>query len=142
VQKSLDFMEPIIQEDDQKPERKKTEPVILNQRQIKNMAKWGLSNRIIADIVGCDEKTIRNKYGDIIKRGKAELKRKLIHKVIEKALKGDNVMLIWATKNECGWSDTPTISTNQSLTVVKTTVNTNSTGQVEIKNETKEIEPT
>jgi hypothetical protein len=135
-------MENIIIEEDQSRKRKRTEPVKFDARQIKNMAKWGLSNRIIADIVGCDEKTIRNRYGDIIKQGKAELQRKLIKSAVSKALEGDNVMIIWVTKNLCDWSDTPTGSTNQSLTVVKTTVNTNSNGLVEVKSETKEIEPT
>ena len=62
--------------------------------------------------------------------------------MIEEALGGNTVMLIWVSKNILGWSDMVTAPTNQSLTVVKTTVNTNSAGQVEVKSETKEIEPT
>lgn len=121
---------------------KSRKPVYLNEKQLIKMGQLGLSNRVIAFISGCDEKTIRNKYADVIEKGRSQLVRKINTKLIELALKGNITAIIWAGKQFCGHSDTLQIPPNQSLTVLKQTINTNTKGEVEIRNETKEIEAT
>lgn len=55
------------------------------------------------------EKRIREDFDltfDEYKDSKFEkTKAKLVEKAVDKALKGDNTMLIWVMKNLCGWRD-------------------------------------
>ena len=43
----------------------------------------------------------------------------LIRKAQEKALSGDNCMLIFCLKNLCGWADKPQYDAGEKLTVIK-----------------------
>lgn len=120
--------------------RKYYPPIRTDEKGIIKMAEVGLSIRGIAYIVGCDEKTIRNKYADKIEKGKAKTGFRIAEKMIDLALEGDRTMLIWVSKNILGWTDTAQMPSNQVLTVLKQTINTNASGEVEIKSESKEIE--
>ena len=123
-------------------EAKKTvrkEPIRTDERGIMRMGELGLSNRAIAYIVGCDEKWIRKKYSEKIEKGKAKTGFHIAAKMIDLALAGDRTMLIWVSKNILGWADTPQMPTNQVLTVLKQTINTNLKGEIEVTEESKEI---
>ena len=67
----------------------------------------GLSYEEIADIMGCHPDTIRNRFSDIISRGKANGKMSVRRKMMETAMTGNPTMLIWLSKNWLGMSDTP-----------------------------------
>lgn len=117
-----------------------TSPIRTDERGIMRMGEVGLSMRAIAYIVGCDESTIRKKYSEKIEKGKAKTGFHIAEKMIDLALEGDRTMLIWVSKNLLGWADTPQMPSNQVLTVLKQTINTNAKGEIEVKEEAKEIE--
>ena len=116
-------------------------PIQLNEDEIIKMGEIGLNYRSIAYIVGVSERTIRDRFADLIEMGKHLTVRKLNTKAIEMALSGNTVMMIWVMKNVCGWTDVAQIPQNQMLTVLKQTFTTNKKGEVEIITDQKEIEP-
>lgn len=59
----------------------------------------------MAYIVGCSVSTLRKHYVEIIDEARAKTRASVLSKQVEKALAGDNTMLIWVGKNHCGQSD-------------------------------------
>ena len=59
----------------------------------------------IADIVGLAEKTVSNKFGDLIDKGRSQGRKSLRRAQFEKALGGDSRMLIFLGKNYLGQKD-------------------------------------
>ena len=74
---------------------------------VEKLATIHCSVKEIADIVGCHPDTIRNRFSDIIARGKANGKMSVRRKMMETAMTGNPTMLIWLSKNWLGMSDTP-----------------------------------
>lgn len=112
----------------------------INVDEIIKMGEVGLNYRSIAYIVGCSERTIRDRFADLIEKGKHLTVKKLNTKAIDMALSGNTVMMIWVMKNVCGWTDVAQMPTNQFLTVLKQTFKMNDKGEVEVINDKKEIE--
>lgn len=75
---------------------------------VEKLATIHCSVKEIADIMGCHPDTIRNRFADIIAKGKAHGKMSVRRKMLETAMTGSPVMLIWLSKNWLGMSDTPT----------------------------------
>lgn len=115
------------------------EPIRTDEEGIVRMGEVGMSMRAIAYIVGCDEKVIRKKFAEKVEKGKAKTAFHIAEKSIELALEGNVTMLIWVAKNILGWTDAQTMPSNQVLTVLKQTINTNAKGEIEVMNESKEI---
>jgi len=74
---------------------------------VEKLATIHCSVKEIADIVGCHPDTIRNRFSDIIARGKANGKMSLRRKQMEVALSGQPTMLIWLGKQWLGQSESP-----------------------------------
>ncbi len=74
---------------------------------VEKLATIHCSVKEISDIVGCHPDTIRNRFSDIIARGKANGKMSLRRKQMEVALSGTPSMLIWLGKQWLGQSESP-----------------------------------
>ena len=74
---------------------------------VEKLATIHCSVKEIADIIGCHPDTIRNRFSDIIARGKANGKMSLRRKQMEVALSGQPTMLIWLGKQWLGQSESP-----------------------------------
>ena len=74
---------------------------------VEKLATIHCSVKEIADIVGCHPDTIRNRFADIIARGKAHGKMSVRRKQLEVALSGQPSMLIWLGKQWLGQSESP-----------------------------------
>jgi len=85
--------------------RKKTEIIKKDTEMVFELAKLGATKKEIAEFFGVDEKTIKNNYSIFYTKGRAELKRTLRQKMIEVAMKGNVVMLIFLAKNFLQMSD-------------------------------------
>jgi hypothetical protein len=74
---------------------------------VEKLATIHCSVKEIADIVGCHPDTIRNRFSDIIARGKATGKMSVRRKMLETAMTGNATLLIWLSKQWLGMSDSP-----------------------------------
>lgn len=79
--------------------RTKKEIDIKVEELVEKLAKIGANDTEIADILGVDQKTVKNNYSEFLRKGRAELKIKLRRKMIQVANKGNVVMLIFLAKN-------------------------------------------
>jgi len=73
--------------------------------EVEKLASYGCKNTEIADFFNCSVDTITNRFSDILRKGRAELKKTLRKAQIDYALKGNATLLIWLGKNELGQSD-------------------------------------
>jgi len=58
-----------------------------------------------SDYYGVPETTLRNNFADLFTKARQTTKRKLRQKMLETAMNGDRVMMIWLSKNWLGMSD-------------------------------------
>lgn len=79
--------------------RKRKEIDIKTEELVQKLAKIGANDTEIADILGVDQKTVKNNYSEFLRKGRAELKIKLRRKMLQVAGKGNVVMLIFLAKN-------------------------------------------
>jgi len=78
---------------------------------VQKLASYHCTNVEIAEFYGVDEKTIRNRFSDLITKNKAETRYKLRKAQIQEALEQRNwKMMIWLGKQMLGQKD------NQDLT--------------------------
>ncbi|MCK9600084.1 MAG: hypothetical protein M0R06_13650 [Sphaerochaeta sp.] len=77
----------------------------LDEERIGQMAFNGCKNSEIANILGCDDETLKNNYSLILDKKRAERREALRAKQTERALKGDIPMLIFLGKNELDQTD-------------------------------------
>ena len=61
-----------------------------------------VSEDVIEDRIGREKGLSFREYRD---QKMATVRLKLIQKAMSKAFDGDNTMLIWCMKNQCGWAD-------------------------------------
>lgn len=85
--------------------RKKKIIDVKTEELVQKLAKIGANDTEIADILGVDQKTVKNNYSEFLRKGRAELKIKLRRKMIQVAEKGNVVMLIFLAKNFLKMSD-------------------------------------
>ncbi len=74
---------------------------------VKKLSAIHCTLREIADIIGVDKETIRNRCQDVMIQGKSEGKASLRRRQFEVADTGNPTMLIWLGKNWLGQSDSP-----------------------------------
>lgn len=60
-----------------------------------------------SDYYGVPETTLRNNFRDLFTKARQVTKRKLRSKMLETALNGDRVMMIWLSKQWLGMAETP-----------------------------------
>ena len=94
----------------------KGRPIVeINWEKLNVILQFKPTKDVVADILEVSEDTvearIREKYDctfqDYRARKMAPVKIRLVKTAIEKAIKGDNTMLIFCLKNLCGWADKP-----------------------------------
>lgn len=104
------------------PEHIKNSPLMLDTRgraltqseveTIETMASYQCSARMIAAVLGVTEKSIFERYGELLESGRDKGKRLLMHVMWEKAtVEKDTKMMIWLSKQYLGfkesWPDVP-----------------------------------
>ena len=77
----------------------------IKEEDVEKLASYGCKNVEIADFFNCSVDTITGRFSDILRKGRAELKRSLRKAQIDFALKGNATLLIWLGKNELGQRD-------------------------------------
>jgi hypothetical protein len=76
----------------------------------------------MAAVLGCDEKTLSNRFSQAIKEGRETGKMSLKRKQWEVAMKGNVAMLIWLGKIQLGQVDTNRQWIDQTNTNINTEV--------------------
>ena len=71
---------------------------IVDTTKLLKLAKIGCTVRECADVLGCPEDVITQRYIEFYTKGRENLKERLRRKQIKKALEGNIVMLIWLGK--------------------------------------------
>jgi len=61
-----------------------------------------------SEYYGVAETTLRNNFADLYTKARQTTKKKLRQKMLETALNGDRVMMIWLSKQWLNMSETPT----------------------------------
>jgi hypothetical protein len=84
----------------------------IDPNQVEKMATIGVPVSDIADILGCDRKTIYNHFSTQIMKGRAEGRARLRQVAWQSALKGNVAMTIFLLKNYCDMSDNDQVIEN------------------------------
>lgn len=79
----------------------------LDEREIARLAKVGASYRLIAQIVGCDESTLRDRFPALVRGKSAEGRVELLEAQHKLAVGGDGRMLVWLGRNRLKQTDQP-----------------------------------
>lgn len=80
-------------------------PKPISEKEVSNYARLGASNVDIAEMVGVDEKTIRNRFSEILAKSRAKRRTVIRGWQFDAAKNGNVTMLIWLGKQELGQSD-------------------------------------
>ena len=83
------------------------------------LAQIGCPVRECANILGCTEDLITNKYSDIYTKGRENLRERLRMRQIRAALKGNVVMLIWLGKQYLDQSDKKDVNLGGGVRIIK-----------------------
>ncbi len=120
------------------PPKKKTGRKLLNidPKQVEQFASVGATNVEIAEIMGCDEGTIRKRFSENLTKGRASRKIRLRQaqwksalgqeeirdnqgNIIQQYIPQNVTMLIWLGKNELGQTDKTEIEWEHNIEEVK-----------------------
>jgi hypothetical protein len=85
----------------------------IDSNEVGKLAGYGLTNIEIADFLGCSEGTIRGRFYENLRKGRAEMKKRLRQKQLDVAFKGNVAMLIFLGKSYLGQSEKQEVSFNQ-----------------------------
>jgi DNA-binding CsgD family transcriptional regulator len=77
----------------------------IDEDRVAQMAYDGASDREIGDILGCDHKTVANRFSPLLRKKRAERRLDLRRVQTEIAKQGNAVLLIWLGKQELGQVD-------------------------------------
>ena len=77
----------------------------LDQEVIARLSQIGCTQEEIGSCVGISARTLQRRYADLVKENKNIGKASLRKKMWEKALKGNDKLLIWLSKNELNMRD-------------------------------------
>jgi DNA-binding CsgD family transcriptional regulator len=72
----------------------------IDEMQVAELAFDGASDREIGDILGCDHKTVANRFSPILRKKRAERRLELRRAQTRAALDGNGTMLVWLGKQE------------------------------------------
>jgi len=72
---------------------------------IARLSQIGCTQEEIGSCVGISARTLQRRYADLVKENKNKGKASLRKKMWEKALKGNDKLLIWLSKNELNMRD-------------------------------------
>ena len=74
-------------------------------KQLKNLARFGCTNKEMGEFFGCSPDLIGKSYSDIITKGRAEMKLRLRQLQWKSAERGNVTMQIWLGKQMLGQTD-------------------------------------
>lgn len=77
----------------------------ISEEAVKQLAAIDCSYAEMAAVLGCDEKTLSNRFSQAIKDGRENGKMSLRRKQFEVAMSGNVPMLIWLGKQRLGQAD-------------------------------------
>jgi hypothetical protein len=80
---------------------------VIDEKAVADLASRGASNRDIAAVVGCDDKTIASRFSAILAKKRAERHIQIRQAQTEAALAGNATLLIWLGKVELGQVEKP-----------------------------------
>ena len=83
---------------------------IVNPDDVYKLAALGCNTLEIARWFDINKDTLQYTFGDMIDKGREDLKMQLRHAMLKNALGGNAVMQIWLSKNLLGFQDNPTNS--------------------------------
>lgn len=75
------------------------------QEQVRRLAALGVPQDQIGRVIGCDAKTLRRHYRDILDTAAAEANAAVAGRLFKLAMDGDVAACIFWTKARMGWSD-------------------------------------
>jgi hypothetical protein len=92
---------------DQEDGKKRTgpPPILLDPKQIFQLARMGATNVEIAKFFNVSEALIRKRYSDVCESGRVNIKMRLRQAQVREALNGNVTMLIWLGKQMLNQSD-------------------------------------
>lgn len=95
------------QEDNTQPtgKRRGPAPILLDPKQVFQLAKLGATNVEIAKFFNVSEAFIRKRYTDIVEAGRTNIKLRLRQAQVREALNGNVTMLIWLGKQMLNQTD-------------------------------------
>lgn len=74
--------------------------------QVEVLSGLGLPQTQIATLIGCDPKTLREHFREVLDVGDAKATAKVAQALITKALSGDTACMIFWMKARAGWKET------------------------------------
>lgn len=77
----------------------------IDEKQVERLAAIGCTNKEIAGLFGCCDDTLVNRFSDVLKRGRQNLKMSLRRFQYRSAQKGSVPMQIWMGKQYLGQRD-------------------------------------
>jgi AraC-like DNA-binding protein len=89
---------------------------MVDERALRAMAEANLNNIQIADALGISIKTLKRRYGQIVKDSRSSVKAKLAIKALQMAMKGNWGAMKYQLSNQLGWSEKVTIDGSSEVT--------------------------
>lgn len=80
---------------------------VIPEEQVMELAKLHCTNQEMADFFEVKLQTFMDNFRDIITKNKLITKQRLRQKMLQQALSGDRVLMIFLSKNYLGMSDNP-----------------------------------
>ena len=77
----------------------------IDTNEVEKLAGYGCTNIEIADFFGCSSDLIEKSYSEFLRKGRANLKKRLRKAQLDTALSGNSTMLIWLGKQMLGQVD-------------------------------------
>ena len=73
--------------------------------EVEKLAGYGCTNIEIADFFGCSSDLIEKSYSEFLRKGRADLKKRLRKAQIDTAVAGNPTMLVWLGKQMLNQTD-------------------------------------
>jgi len=80
---------------------------VIPEEEVAKLAQYHCTNKEMADFFGVKLQTFMDNFRDIITKNKLITKQRLRQKMLQQALSGDRVLMIFLSKNYLGMSDNP-----------------------------------
>ena len=92
--------------------------LVLNEKDITELAKIGCTNEEIATFLKCSHDTLERNFACAIKEGRAYMKMSIRRKQLEMVYQGNTTMAIWLGKQYLGQHDKQTIHSDHTVTIL------------------------
>ena len=77
----------------------------IDTNEVEKLAGYGCTNIEIADFFGCSSDLIEKSYSEFLRKGRADLKKRLRKAQIDTAVAGNPTMLVWLGKQMLNQTD-------------------------------------